>query len=1108
MILTLATILTLSWPEPTATMKPWVYNWWMGSAVDAAGLEYQCRELADKGFGGFHVIPIYGARGYEKQWKDLLSPEWIEAWNLAAETAAKQGLGIDLTMGSGWCFGGPWIGEEDAASSGMKVKRASPGGTGFMIDPFSAKAMSNHVARFEAAFGKNGTATRPRAFYHDSYEYYGAQPKDGCDPEEAQVACFRVWTDWCRRNGYLSRNEGHGSPVNWLDLYALADIPETEMFGRECRDVLVSKFASSAAHLTGKKLVSAETCTWVDEHFHERPAEIKSVVDRLFLAGVNHCFYHGCCYSPVDAAWPGWCFYASLEMNPRNPIWREIGTLSAYITRCQSVFQTWEPDNDLVVLFDPPYTGKQMSVHNAAEWFHCPGGLGARAKELYEAGYQFDYASPRMLKAQPALKDRMDAAKAVKSPFGGLDGVSSVRLRKDGVRLYFVVSEKHDLHIGAERPFEVMDPMTGEISSLTDYWLEKGASCFVRLDSRPALAVSDRAPSVRLPLAVGASGWTVRPLAGGPVLPPATNLTGLVSWTQWDDAFSGTMLYEATFDCRDEGTAAELDLGDVREIARVRVNGRDLGCRLLAPYRFRIPAGVLKSKDNRLEVEVTNLGANRLRWNDLNHVNWKYFTDINMVDYDYKPLDAAKWQVLPSGLLGPVTLRSDRTGKLVFHLDFNTVQMTHASVSRILREVSALGYDAILWEVEDKVRWESLDVAHPEAFEKDEFREILAEAKALGLEPIPLLQTFGHAEYVLQKPKYAHLRELPEASDCYCVSKPEVRELQKRLIHEYLELFGKDVKWFHLGGDEARSFGKCPECSKRRPMELYAEHLQDVSAELKSSGIRPGIWCDMMLGKDYVADVGLVSKDFMIWHWDYRVGTGEWLPLWSERMSLLIECGYDVVFAGASQCGGDSPFFPDLSVHRRNLSYAAEAVRQHNLMALCVTSWSIRQGLKELQYPLLRFAAKRLRNPSADVSADWTSALSDSGVSLSAEEADALTAWSPLLCCYDGRGGWRDYKDAQVPPPGTLERSIAKCGPPSVLVVSNLLAGVRCSLPRAEGAWRDAGVLECELLEDLAAVAEGRKPQARPPDWALGHLLREQAPGAAANSARLVRLQP
>ena len=58
-----------------------------------------------------------------------------------------------------------------------------------------------------------------------------------------------------------------------------------------------------------------------------------------------------------------------------------------------------------------------------------------------------------------------------------------------------------------------------------------------------------------------------------------------------------------------------------------------------------------------LEVEVTNLGSNRLRWNDLNKVDWKYFTDINMVDVNYKKLDASRLPVLKSGLLGPVELR-------------------------------------------------------------------------------------------------------------------------------------------------------------------------------------------------------------------------------------------------------------------------------------------------------------------------------------------------------------------------------------------------------------------------------------------------------------------
>ena len=78
-------------------------------------------------------------------------------------------------------------------------------------------------------------------------------------------------------------------PGNLLDLYAAADIPETEMFFKD-RDILVSKFASSAAHVSGRKLVSAETGTWVAEHFTETLEDVKRNVDDLFLAGVNHVF--------------------------------------------------------------------------------------------------------------------------------------------------------------------------------------------------------------------------------------------------------------------------------------------------------------------------------------------------------------------------------------------------------------------------------------------------------------------------------------------------------------------------------------------------------------------------------------------------------------------------------------------------------------------------------------------------------------------------------------------------------------------------------------------------------------------------------------------------
>ena len=153
--------------------------------------------------------------------------------------------------------------------------------------------------------------------------------------------------------------------------------------------------------------------------------------------------------------------------------------------------------------------------------------------------------------------------------------------------------------------------------------------------------------------------WRVSPVVGGPVLPSATNLTELTSWSNWDEVFSGTMRYETTFD-RPTGCAAsaslDLDLGDVREAAHVWLNGMDLGCVLISPYRFRLPAALLKERGNVLCVEVTSLGANRIRWICRTNQPWKRFAEENLCNYDYMPFDADKWDVQPCGLLGPVIL--------------------------------------------------------------------------------------------------------------------------------------------------------------------------------------------------------------------------------------------------------------------------------------------------------------------------------------------------------------------------------------------------------------------------------------------------------------------
>src|SRR5689334_7428215 len=66
------------WPPITREQRPWAYWWWMGSAVDKANLTRELTRYRAAGYGGVHIIPIYGAKGWESHYLRYLSPEWME----------------------------------------------------------------------------------------------------------------------------------------------------------------------------------------------------------------------------------------------------------------------------------------------------------------------------------------------------------------------------------------------------------------------------------------------------------------------------------------------------------------------------------------------------------------------------------------------------------------------------------------------------------------------------------------------------------------------------------------------------------------------------------------------------------------------------------------------------------------------------------------------------------------------------------------------------------------------------------------------------------------------------------------------------------------------
>ncbi len=320
---------------------------------------------------------------------------------------------------------------------GKMVERAAPGGEGYALNHFSESALEHYLQPFDEAFeGRDIGALR--SFFNDSYEVDDArgeadwtpaffdafQEYRGYDLRQQLPALFgndtedknsRVrtdfrhtisdlllynfthnWTSWAHDKGAITRNQAHGSPGNILDLYAATDIPETESV-----EMMRIKFAPSASHVTGKQLAAAEASTWLNEHFQSNWADAKKGIDRYFLGGVNHIVYHGTAYSPADAPWPGWVFYAAVHYSPQNPLWKDFGTLNAYVARSQSILQAGRPDND-VLLYLPILDryAKQdpsMLVHfHGLEPFEVMT-VEEDANLLQDRGYAFDFISDMQL---------------------------------------------------------------------------------------------------------------------------------------------------------------------------------------------------------------------------------------------------------------------------------------------------------------------------------------------------------------------------------------------------------------------------------------------------------------------------------------------------------------------------------------------------------------------------------------------------------------------------------------------------------------------------------------------------------------------------------------
>lgn len=903
------------WPQVTIESKPWTRWWWMGSAVNEKGLTYNLEAMSKAGLGGVEITPIYGVKGQESNYIDYLTPKWMKMLAFTESEAQRLGMSVDMSMGTGWPFGGPEVTIEDAATKSIfqeykvdggnklnekitvaeenqskiayiskvmaysgdkkqrlditanvlsdgtlnwtapkgqnwqvialfvgktlqKVKRAAPGGQGYVMNHLDKGSVGRYFDKFDKAFTATNTKY-PHTFFNDSYEVYGGNwtpafleefesrrgyklqdyfpefLENGATETSARIVSdyretiadiLKVnftdqWKQWANQRGVSIRNQAHGSPANLIDLYASVDIPECETFGITDFDIpglrkdsirkendgdpTALKYASSGAHLAGKKYTSAETFTWLTEHFRTSLSQCKPEIDQMFVSGVNHVYFHGSTYSPEEAAWPGWKFYAAVDMSPTNSIWRDAPAFFQYVTRAQSFLQEGTPDNDFLLYF-PIYDVWEEQQDRQFLTFAIHG-MRERLPQFYEIvasvrnnGYDLDYISDHfintttvengLLKTEggttykalilPSVKmipletltkieklaeqgativfagqypadvpgfanleqrrseyknqinkfpsvssfasvqkaklgkgtvvtgtdyeDLLSACNVSKEPFKSEFGGDYIRRKNaDGHHYFFAMLQNKPIDkwvpiaVGAKSAM-FFDPMTGlsgkaairQNNGTTEVYmqLKPGQSIILKtFDNEdvnaPAWNYFEETGS-ETPLT---KGWTMDFVKSEPEVKESFNLTALGSWTELSNPIlknnMATARYKITFDQKKKaGNEYRLSLGDVRESARIFINGQEVSTLFAVPFECNI-GSYLKNGKNTLEVEVTNLPANRISDYDSRGVNWRIFNEINFVSITYNDVRFDTWQPVPSGLLGPVVIKEIKNSK-------------------------------------------------------------------------------------------------------------------------------------------------------------------------------------------------------------------------------------------------------------------------------------------------------------------------------------------------------------------------------------------------------------------------------------------------------------
>ncbi|KAK3085548.1 hypothetical protein FSP39_005156 [Pinctada imbricata] len=261
----------------------------------------------------------------------------------------------------------------------------------------------------------------------------------------------------------------------------------------------------------------------------------------------------------------------------------------------------------------------------------------------------------------------------------------------------------------------------------------------------------------------------------------------------------------------------------------------------------------------------------------------------------------------------------------IVHLDLKGAPPKVGYLEEIIPQFHLWGATGLLIEYEDMFPYEGeiSEISAPDAYSRDDVERILQIAAENDMIVIPLVQTFGHLEFVLKHEKFRTLREVPSYPMALCPSNENSLLAVKMMIDQVMSVHGNQ-QFFHIGADEVYHIGVCEKCKARirlenlTPQELFFKHVKEVVSYIKEKypSLTIIMWDDMLRSADLalLKDSGLSEiVEPMVWHYVKSF----MLPpdIWQRFSSVFPTIWFASAFKGAT---GSSICVTNISYHIEN----------------------------------------------------------------------------------------------------------------------------------------------------------------------------------------------